>query len=102
MKNTYFKLLGQKTVGNKVILVAVVDTDVIGKDLPMIFELQAAKLAPTAFTGIYPTVKINMETLKDVTKEFVGCGIDGILTSNKWYCEKKEVSDVLGIGLTGG
>lgn len=70
MQNTYFKLIGQKTAG-KLVLIAVVDENLFG-DVPSIFELQAIKLVPTIYSGTYPTIKLNMDTIKDVTKQLTG------------------------------
>ena len=99
MKNTYFKLIGQKVVTGKMILVAVVENDFINNgNVPKIFECQAIKEAPTIYTGIYPNIKINTSTIKDRT-DLAGNGINGILTSESWYCVDKEKEDILNIGL---
>lgn len=97
MENKYFKILGQKTSG-KLVLVAVVDQDFFG-DVPTIFEAQAIKLPETIYTGTYPTLKINSDTIKDVTERFKGHGISGILTENDWYCVTRQEKDLLGISI---
>lgn len=98
MINSYFKMIGQKTVGGKMILVAVVDEKFLG-EVPMIFEVQAFKMAPTIYTGTYPQIKVNIETLVDKTEELKGTGIAGILTQESWYNKDIQTEDQLGIGI---
>lgn len=98
MKNTYFKMIGQKTSNDKMILVAVVPVDFIG-EVPDIFEVQCVKAAPNIYTGTYPTIKINTETLKDRTENSQGAGIAGIILREEWYNQTNETEDVLGIKL---
>jgi hypothetical protein len=98
MQNTYFKIIGQ-SVGDKMILVAVVDKNLLGENLPSIFEVQAFKMAPTVYTGTYPQIKINSETVKDRTEDLKGSGINGIVTEEMWYCVSKDVKDFLGISI---
>lgn len=69
MKNEYFNLVGQKAPGGKMVLIAIVPDDLLGNNLPAIFEVQAIKPAPTVFTGTYPTIKINSETIKNRTED---------------------------------
>lgn len=99
MKNTYFKMIGQKSVNGKMILVAVVDENLLGENLPSIFEVQAFKMAPTIYTGTYPQIKINLEMIKDRTEDLKGSGINGIITEEMWYCKTNEEKDVFGISL---
>lgn len=61
MKNEYFNLIGQKAPGGKMILIAVAPDDLLGNNLPAIFEVQAIKLAPTIYTSTYPTFKITLK-----------------------------------------
>lgn len=98
MKNTFFKMIGQKSVNGKMILVAVVDENLLGENLPYIFEVQALKLPATIYTGTYPQIKINPETIKDRT-DLKGSGIAGILTEEMWYCQTNEQEDILGISI---
>lgn len=98
MENTYFKMVGQK-VGGKVVLVAVVDEGVMnGLTLPNSFEVQSLKQAPTIYSGIYPTIKINLDTLKE-REDLKGKGIAGILTTEDWYCKTQKENDIFGISL---
>lgn len=98
MDNTYFKMIGQRTSG-KVILMAVVDEEFLNIDnLPNIFEFQCIKMSPTIYTGTYPTIKINTETLTD-RNDLKGMGAAGILTKEQWYCVNKKQKDLLGISL---
>lgn len=102
MKNEYFKMIVQKTVAGKSILVAVVPDDFICDGLPLIFEVQAVKMAPTIYTGTYPTIKIIPETIKDRSDSLKGLGIGGILTEEEWYNVPKEEKDLFGIALYTG
>ncbi len=97
-KDKYFKLLGQKVTGNKMILIAVVDDNFLG-DVPTIFEMQALNPAPTIYSGTYPTIRVITDSVKDVTEEFRGMGINGILTENMWYCATRENKNEFGINL---
>lgn len=95
MENIFFKLMGQKTSG-KLVLIAVVKEDFFG-EIPTIFECQAIKTPATIYSGIYPTLRINSDTIEDVTEKFKGFGIAGILTENNWYCAKREQEDLFNI-----
>lgn len=99
MENLYFKAIFQKTTENKAIMVAVVPDDFICNGLPVIFEVQAVKVAPTIYTGTYPTIRLIPETIKDRTEDLKGLGISGILTQPEWFIKTVETEDQLGIGL---
>lgn len=99
MENIYFKLIGQKAGNGKVIIVAAIPEDMLGDDLPSIFEFQAVKTPATIYSGIYPTIRVISPTLKDRTEELKGQGIDGILTSEEWYNKIVEEKDHMGIEL---
>lgn len=99
MKNEYFNLIGQKAPGGKMILIAVVPDDLLGNNLPAIFEVQAIKLAPTIYTGTYPTIKINSETIKDRTEDLKGKGVASIVTGENWYNVTQNESDIYGLEL---
>lgn len=99
MKTRYFKFIAQKTTEDKTILVAVIPNDLLGENLPTIFEVQAMLLPATIYTGTYPTIKVNSDTIVDKTEEFKGQGIAGIITSAEWYNVDKEQQDQLGISL---
>lgn len=98
MENTYFKMIGQKSGDGKMILVAVVDENLLGENLPTIFEVQALKMPTTIYTGTYPQLKINSETIRD-RSDLKGFGIAGIITTEPWYCVTREEKDLFGIGL---
>jgi hypothetical protein len=99
MTTTYFKFIAQKTLDGKTILVAVIPDDMLGKDLPLIYEGQAFLMPSTIYTGTYPTIKINTTTITDKTEEFKGIGIEGIITQAEWYIQNDVKKDVLGISL---
>jgi len=83
MKTSYFKMICQKSVNGKMIIVAAVDDNMFGENLPSIFEVQAFKMPSTIYTGTYPQIKINSETIKDRTDELKGMGINGIITEEE-------------------
>lgn len=96
MENVYFKMIGQKAPNGKMVLIAVVDDDIFG-NVPSIFETQCLKLPATIYTGTYPQLKVNTDTIKDRTKELTGLGIDGIITNEEWYVKVTKEKDLLGI-----
>lgn len=99
METTYFKVFGQKSSNNKIILVAVVDDDFLGEEVPEQFELQGIKTPQTIYTGTYPTLRLNTSQIKDVHEQFRGSGISGVLTENDWYCVKRKDQDIFGISI---
>ena len=99
MKTTYFKFIAQKSTEGKTILVAVIPDDMLGKDLPTIIEGQAFLMPSTIYTGTYPQIKINTDTIIDRTEELRGLGIAGIITSEQWYIQNSIKEDVMGISL---
>lgn len=99
MKTTFFKFIAQKTAEGKTILVAVIPDDMLGKDLPSICEGQAFLMPATIYTGTYPQIKINSDTIVDRTEELKGMGISGIITSEEWYIKNDIKEDVMGISL---
>jgi hypothetical protein len=50
------------------------------------------------FTGTYPQIKINTDTIKDRT-DLIGMGVSGIITEEDWYIKKTQSEDLLGISL---
>lgn len=98
MKDLYFKIIGQKSNFNKMILVAVVPVDMLG-EVPDIFEAQAVKLSPTIFSGTYPNIRVFPDSIQDRTKELKGRGIAGIITSEQWYNKEIINNDPLDIGI---
>ncbi|MDV3768129.1 hypothetical protein CMU26_01045 [Elizabethkingia anophelis] len=72
----------------------------LGDDLPIIAEFQAFKMPSTIYTGTYPTIKINSDTMKD-RSDLIGMGIEGIIRGyNEWYTKTETDKDLLGISLT--
>lgn len=98
MKTTFLKFIAQKTTENHTILVTVIPNEMLGKDLPSIYELQGIKMPSTIYTGTYPQLKLNTDTIKK-RDDLVGLGIAGIITEEEWYCEEKIEKDILGISL---
>lgn len=98
MKTTYIKFIAQKTTENYTILVTVIPNDMLGKDLPNICELQGFKMPATIYTGTYPTLKLNTDTIKE-RDDLKGMGIAGILTSEEFYCQEEINKDYLGISI---
>lgn len=96
METIYFKLIAQKTTETHSILVAVVPNDMLGENLPTICEFQAFKMSPTVFTGTYPQIKVNSDTMKD-RADLKGLGIAGILTKEEWYTKTESSDDLLEI-----
>lgn len=99
MKTTYFKFIAQKTAVGKTILVAVIPDDMLGKNLPSIIEGQAFLMPSTIYTGTYPQIKINTDTIIDKTDELKGLGIIGILMESEWYITNDIKEDMMGISL---
>lgn len=96
MKTTYFKTIIQKTTDTHSVLVAVIPNEMLG-ELPTIVEMEAFKMPETIYTGTYPQIKLNTDTLKE-RKDLQGLGIDGILMQPIWFNKTKEDKDILGIG----
>lgn len=105
MSQTFFKIIGQKTVTSdnktKIVIVTVLDEEDFYQEMPDIFEMQCIRLQPTIYTGSYPTIKFNMNTVKD-RSDLIGSGLGGILTKEQWYSKNDVVSDLLGINIVGG
>jgi hypothetical protein len=97
MANKHFILKGQLTAG-KLVLFAVVDADMLG-DVPSIFQMEAFLMQPTIYTGTYPQIKINTDTVQDLTEEFKGMGIAGIITESGWATKTVETPDDMGINI---
>jgi hypothetical protein len=98
MKTEYFKLMGQKSLYGKMIVFAVVPDDLFGQ-VPDIFECEAFLMPATIYTGTYPQIKVNTDTVKDVTDEHKGMGIAGIITETWWANKTIEQEDQLGISI---
>ena len=98
MKNEYFNLICQKSTDGKMVLMTVVDENLLGENLPDIFEVQAIRLVPTIYTGTYPTIKVISESIKE-RKDLEGMGVNGIITGTNWYNISKEDKDIFDINL---
>ena len=87
-------------MGNgKVIMVTVLPKRMFKDDFS-IFEAQAIIPPPTIYSGVYPTIKINTDTITDRTEDLKGSSINGIITEEQWYIKDIESKDVFGgIGL---
>lgn len=88
----------QKTTDSHTIMVAVIPNDMIGENLPNICQVQAFMMPQTIYTGTYPQIKINTDTIED-RSDLIGYGIDGIITEDNWYSKVVEQEDLLGISL---
>jgi hypothetical protein len=99
MKTIYFKFIAQKTAEGKSILVAVIPDDMLGDSLPLICEGQAFLMPATIYTGTYPQIKINTDSIIDKTEELKGVGIAGIITETEWYIKNDVKNDVMDISL---
>lgn len=99
MKTTYFKMIAQKTTADHTVLIAVVPNDFFGKELPSICEMEAFKMPSTIYTGTYPQIKVNTDTVNDITEEYRGAGIGAMITTVGWVVKVKETEDILGIGI---
>lgn len=104
-----FKMIWQKSVNWKIVLLSVVDESFFNehftgkekiKELPEIFETICIKQTPNIYSWTYPNVRISMDDIKDVTKENEGKGISGILTENEWIDWKAlDFNDILWFNL---
>lgn len=97
MKAIYFKAVIQRITETHSVLVAVIPNEMLG-DLPTICEMEALKMPATIYTGTYPQIKLNTDTLKE-RKDLMGLGIDGIILQPIWFDKRKESKDILGIGI---
>ncbi|WP_313374293.1 hypothetical protein [Chishuiella sp.] len=97
MKTTYFKIIARK-IEDKIILMAVVPDDFLGKEIAGDVEIEAFKLPPNIYTGTYPNIRINTDTIQP-TKKHIGQSPDGIFTQPNWAIIEKEEADNFGIGL---
>lgn len=98
MKTTYFKTIIQKSTNEHSILIAVIPNDMLGVDLPSICEMEAFMMPKTIFTGTYPQIKINTDTIKD-RSDLQGEGIAGIVMQPTWFTKVKESEDLLSISI---
>lgn len=98
MKNEYFNMIGQKTHGRKMILMAVVPDDLFGVEVPNIFQVQAVRTVPTIYTGTYPTIRVVIDKLEE-RKDLTGEGVVGICTGENWYNVSQEDKNEYGINI---
>ena len=103
MSQTFFKIFGQKTVTSdnktKIVVITVLDEEDFYQEMPDIFEMQGIRLQPTVYTGSYPTIKFNMDTVKD-RSDLKGSGLGGIVTKEQWYTKNVDEPDLLGINIS--
>lgn len=100
MKTTYFKVYGQKSPNNKIILVSVMDADVFENgDFPDQFTAQGIMMPKTIYTGTYPTIKINTDTIEDRSEDLKGQGIQGVIMNEGWYSSTRKENDSMGVSL---
>ena len=95
MKTIYFKTIVQKSTETHSTLIAVIPNEMLG-DLPEICEFEAFMMPKTIYTGTYPQIKINTDTMQE-REDLKGLGIAGILTKREWATKVKEENDLLGI-----
>jgi hypothetical protein len=102
MDSHIFRMYGQRSSDGKMVLTMVVDEEeFFGSDsLPNQFFVTGVRVAPTIYTGTYPTIKMDMGTVEDAS-HLAGQGIAGILTDCNWACETVKHDDKLGIGISG-
>ncbi|GGG97445.1 hypothetical protein [Pedobacter zeae] len=98
MKTTYFKTIIQKTTNEHSILIAVIPNNMLGVELPSICEMQAFMMPKTIYTGTYPQIKINIDTLTD-RSDLKGQGIAGIVAQPTWFTKVEESDDLMGISI---
>lgn len=98
MKTTYFKMIAQKSTNDHTILVAVIPNNMLQENLPNICEMEAFMMPKTIYTGTYPQIKINTDTIKD-RSDLKGLGIAGILTEDIWFTKETKQEDILGISI---
>lgn len=98
MKNEYFNMIGQRAPGEKMILMAVVPDDLLGIEVPTIFQVQAVRTVPTIYTGTYPTIRVVIDKLEE-RKDLIGEGIAGIATGENWYNVPQEDTNEYGINI---
>lgn len=97
MKTVYFKIIARK-IGDKLALMAVVPDDFLDQEITGDVEIEAFKLPPNIYTGTYPNIRINTDTMVS-TEKHKGESPDGIFTQPNWAIIEKEENDYLGIGL---
>ncbi|MFK7949240.1 MAG: hypothetical protein AB8G11_16735 [Saprospiraceae bacterium] len=62
MSQVVFRTIGFKTE-NHLVLMAVVPKDMLG-DVPNVFSCNTIKVANTIYTGTYPTLKVDIDSIK--------------------------------------
>lgn len=98
MKTTYFNTVIQRTTDTHSIMVSVIPNDMLGEELPTICEVQSFMLPKTIYTGTYPQIKINIDTIKE-REDLIGEGINGILNKPIWYTKVDNKKDTLNISI---
>lgn len=88
----------QKTTEKHSILVAVIPNDMLGKMPHDISEMEVFMMPQTVFTGKYPQIKVNTDTVKP-RPDLIGMGIEGILKEPIWAIKEVTSKDYMGISL---
>ncbi|MFV0141024.1 hypothetical protein [Empedobacter falsenii] len=97
MKTVYFKIIGRK-IGDKIALMAVVPDDFFDQEINGDVEMEAFKLPSNIYTGTYPNIRVNTDTIVE-TDKYKGDSSEGIFTGFNWAIIEKKEQDNLGIGL---
>lgn len=101
LKTTKFQAFGQKVAGvdNKVILCIVLPTDSLNENLPDLFTFEGFLMPQTIYTGTYPQIKMNMDSVV-ARNDLSGVGIAGIITNEGVFAVEAETKpDLLGISI---
>lgn len=95
LKTTHFRAFGQLVGGapNLVFMCFVMDkNDLDLGELPNQFTVDGVKLPPTIYTGTYPQLKLNPETILE-REDLKGMGIAGIVTDECVFSYKNQFSE---------
>lgn len=69
---------------NKLCIISIVDPTDFGHNLPDIFEMQSIVMDKTIYTGTYPTIKYNTDSIVS-REDQKGAGIAGLCMETDWY-----------------
>lgn len=85
---------------NRLCLISIVDPADFGDNLPDIFEMQSIVMDKTIYTGTYPTIKHNTDSIID-RGDHKGAGIGGLCINTDWYIveRKDQINDALNLKL---
>lgn len=97
----YIKTIGQRTTSTKLVLVTVIEVNDLGEPtlIPDQFEMQSIVMDKSIYTGTYPTIKHNTDTIVDVGGDNKGMGISGFILNTRWYIKqgKNTFNDIFGL-----